>query len=304
MIAKQFAASGIEFVGLDVAPGPCTSAVGSVADRDLVESIMGAGIDAVVHSAALHKPQLATRSAAEFVEVNVVGTLNLLEAALRFGVDRFVMTSTTSVMVTQKIHEGGLPRAVFLDESTGPLEPRNLYGVTKLAAEGLCRAFHLGRGLSCIVLRTSRFFPEDDDSDQGISGPNLKANELLYRRLSVEDAARAHLVALDRVEELGFDLFVLSGPTPFQPSDAKALVSDASKVISTYFPDAPGIYDKVGWQLPRRIERVYDSARAQRVLGFTFEHDFAALLAALKAGDTSFLQRDASYKSPVDSARL
>lgn len=88
--------------------------------------------------------------------------------------------------------------AVWLDERSGPLEPRNIYGVTKLAAEGLCRVHHLTHALPCVILRTSRFFPEADDTHDDIDGANLKATEFLHRRLAVEDCADAHVAALAR----------------------------------------------------------------------------------------------------------
>ena len=100
----------------------------------------------------------------EFVAVNVQGTLNLLEEAVAPGskVDRFVFTSTTSLMISQKIRDGGraAPKeAIWIDETMAPLEPRNIYGVTKLAAEELCRLFHQLHKLPILILRTSRFFP-------------------------------------------------------------------------------------------------------------------------------------------------
>lgn len=299
-VAECISSQGLAFTGLDVAPGQYTDVVGSVADPALVEELMADGVSAVIHTGALHKPQVELRSAQDFVDVNVTGTLNLLEAATRRGVQSFVMTSTTSVMVTQRIHEGGLGRAVFLDESSGPLEPRNIYGVSKLAAEGLARTFSLRHGLPVIVLRTSRFFPEDDDRERGITGPNLKANELLFRRLSVADAALAHLLALERAPALGFGLFVLSAPTPFQPSDAEPLARDAPSVIARYFPRAAAIYASLGWELPRTIERVYVSTRSREMLGFPYADDFGSLLAALERGDQSIIGHDPAYRSPVD----
>ena len=185
--------------GLDVVPGPDTQVLGSVVERSVIDAAFAAeDIEAVIHAGALHKPDIARRPPESFVDVNVTGTLNLLRAAVTAGHERFVMTSTTSLMVTREIREGTGSAAVWLDEHTGPLAPRNIYGVTKLAAEGLCRMHHLEHGLGCIVLRTGRFFPEDDDTIRELSGPNLKANEFLHRRLTVEDAAEAHLVALDR----------------------------------------------------------------------------------------------------------
>ena len=119
-----------------------------------------------------------------------------------------------------------------------PLEPRNIYGVTKLAAEELCRLFHQLHRLPILILRTSRFFPEEDDMAHAIvqSGENTKANEFLFRRLTVEDAAEAHVVALARapadrlrhLHHLGADA-VLAGRL-------RELMADAPSVVARYFP--------------------------------------------------------------------
>ena len=88
------------------------------------------GIEGVIHGAALHKPDIARYPAQSFVDVNVTGTLNLLSAAVAAGHDRFVFTSTTSLMVSQEIHDEAGDAAVWLDERTGPLAPRNIYFVS------------------------------------------------------------------------------------------------------------------------------------------------------------------------------
>jgi nucleoside-diphosphate-sugar epimerase len=215
------------------------------------------------------------------------------------GHDRFVFTSTTSLMISESIRQESGTAAAWLDEDAGPLEPRNIYGVTKLAAEGLCRLHHLERGLNCIVLRTARFFPEEDDTHREMSGPNLKANEFLHRRLTVEDAAEAHVAALERAPAIGFGSFIVSAPTPLARSDAEALKRDAAAVVARYFPDAPRLYAERGWRLPSSIGRVYDASRAERILGFRCRTDFARVLEALQAGRGLPFAHDPSYVSPT-----
>lgn len=299
-LAPLLRQAGHAVVGLDVAPGAETQVVGSVADRGAVErAFADHAIEAVIHAGGLHKPDIARRGAQAFVDVNVTGTLHLLQAALAAGVDRLVFTSTTSLMISQAIRDEADAAAVWLDESTGPLEPRNIYGVSKLAAEGLCRVFHLNHGLNCIVLRTSRFFPEDDDTHAEPSGPNLKANEFLHRRLTVEDAARAHIVALEQAPAVGFGVFVVSAPTPFVRAEALELKRDAAAVVARRFPDAPALYAERGWMLPQRIGRVYDAALAERVLGFRARTDFAAVLDALRQGREPPFAHDPDYLSPL-----
>lgn len=300
-----FTSAGHAVIGLDIAPGPHTTIVGSVADRALVDRIFAEyGIEAVIHCGGLHKPDIARFPAQAFVDTNITGTLNLLQAAVAAGHDRFVFTSTTSLMISQAIRDEVSDKAVWLNENTGPLEPRNIYGVTKLAAEGLCRQHFLEHGLASVVLRTSRFFPENDDTHETPSGPNLKANEFLNRRLTVEDVVRAHGVALEKAPDVGFDIAIVSAPPPFSRDDAGELKANAPAVIRRYFPDVDEVYQRRGWRLPQSIGRVYDSAHAERSLGFRCQTDFAAVLEAARRDAVLPFTHDASYAGPqADVAR-
>jgi len=305
-LAPRLRGAGHEVVGLDVAAGSDTHLVGSVADRSLIDrTFADHAIEAVIHAGALHKPDIARYPAQAFVDVNVIGTLNLLEAAVGAGHNRFVFTSTTSLMITQRIRAGkggGAKASAWLDENSGPLEPRNIYGVTKLSAEHLCRLHHLEHGLNVAILRTGRFFPEDDDMADEIDhdGPNTKANEFLNRRLTVDDAADAHLFALERAGGLGCETFVLSAPTPFLREDAEELMADAPAVIARYFPDAKDLYGRAGWSLPAHIDRVYDAGKAERLLGFRRRTDFRAVLDALRDGVRMPFDHDPHYVSPKE----
>ncbi|HEX8302735.1 NAD(P)-dependent oxidoreductase [Sphingomonas sp.] len=300
-LAPMLREQGHEVIGLDVASGADTDVLGSVADRPLIDRVFGErGIEGVIHAGALHKPDIARYGRQAFIDVNVTGTLNLLEAATAAVHDRFVFTSTTSLMISQSIRDEAGDAAVWLDETSGPIEPRNIYGATKLAAEHLCRLAWAERGLPCIVLRTARFFPEDDDTHRTLSGENLKANEMLHRRLTVEDAARAHIAALERAPVIGFGVYIISAPTPFGRTEAAALKNDAAAVIARHFPDAPELYASKGWELPRSIGRVYDSGLAERELGFRCETGFAAVLDALRAGHDLPFAHDPCYISPKE----
>jgi UDP-glucose 4-epimerase len=305
-LSPRLVERGHAVTGLDIAPPPWTDVQGSVADRALVARLFREHrFEAVIHAGALHKPDIARFPAHAFIDANVAGTLNLLEEAAAAG-GRFVFTSTTSLMISSAIRDEEGDAAVWLDERAGPLEPRNIYGVTKLAAEGLCRIAHLEQDLPCVILRTGRFFPEADDTHADIDGPNLKANELLFRRLSVEDCAEAHIAALERAPAIGFGLFVIAAPTPFRRAQAAALKRNAAAVIAEMFPDAPALYARNGWRLPSRIGRVYDASLAERVLGFRARTDFAAVLTALRDGgplpfadDPFFVSPSAAFSPPA-----
>jgi UDP-glucose 4-epimerase len=136
-----------------------------------------AGADAIVHAATLHKPHVGSHERRQFVDTNITGTLNLLEEAVAAGVSRFIFTSTTSTFGRALTPEEGAP-AAWISEDVVPV-PRNIYGTTKTAAENLCELIAHDHGLPCLILRTSRFFPEPDDRDEVRSAYedlNLKVN--------------------------------------------------------------------------------------------------------------------------------
>jgi UDP-glucose 4-epimerase len=272
-------------VGLDLLASPYTDRVGSITDAALVRSAL-AGTEAVIHAATLHKPHLATHSRQAFVDTNVTGTLRLLEEAVAAGVRAFVYTSTTSAFGAALEPPPGAP-AAWITEDVAPV-PRNVYGVTKVAAESLCELFQRTQGLPCVVLRTSRFFPEADDRAEvraAYADANLKANEYLHRRVDLADVVAAHLLALGRAAEIGFARYVISAPTPLAPEDLAELRRDAPAVVRRRVPEYAGEYERRGWRMFPSIDRVYASERARRELGWRPRYDFAAVLARLRAGE-------------------
>jgi UDP-glucose 4-epimerase len=277
--------AGRDVCGLDRRPSPFTDAVGSITDRSLVrESLRRVG--AVVHAATLHKPHVGTHSRQAFVDTNVTGTLTLLEEAVAAGVGAFVYTSTTSAFGAALTPAAREP-AAWITEEVAPI-PRNIYGATKAAAETLCELIHRTEGLPCLVLRTARFFPEQDDRAEirrAYADGNVKVNELLYRRVDLEDVVSAHLLALERAAAIGFARYVISATTPFTREDLLALRSDAPSVVARLFPDYATLYAARGWRMFPSLERVYVNAKARRELGWQPRHDFGSALARLAAGE-------------------
>jgi UDP-glucose 4-epimerase len=277
--------AGEDVVSVDVLPSPYTTHVGSVADRALVRELV-AGADAVLHAATLHKPHVGSHTREDFVETNVTGTLTLLEESVAAGVGRFVFTSTTSAFGRALTPPAGAP-AAWVTEDVRPV-PRNIYGVTKTAAEDLCELVHRDHGLPVVILRTSRFFPEGDDRDavrEAFDDANLKVNELLYRRVDLADVVSAHRCALERADEIGFGRYIISATTPFTQDDRLALHTDAPPVVARHVPRFPALYEQRGWRMFDAIERVYVNAAARRDLRWEPRYDFAYALERLAAGE-------------------
>jgi len=270
-------------IGLDVKTSPFTQRVGSITDRGFVKECMH-GVDAVIHSATLHKPHIATHSRQDFVDTNVTGTLNLLEEAVSGGVTSFIYTSTTSAFGRSLTPPEGAPAAWITEEVAAV--PKNIYGVTKVAAESLCELIQHKTGLPCLVLRTSRFFPEEDDDRSvrlSFDDANLKVNELLYRRADIEDMVSAHLLAVEKAPGIGFGRYIVSATTPFTRDDLQQLRMNAPAVVKRYVPEFEAEYARRGWTMPQSIDRVYANELARMHLGWRPRHDFQSAIRSLRA---------------------
>lgn len=284
-LMRILAERGEEARGLDIKPSPYTQIVGSIADRGIVREAMR-DVRAVLHTATLHKPHVVTHTRSQFVETNVTGTLNLLEEAADAGVGAFVQTSTTSAFGDALSPPPGTP-AAWIVEDVLPV-PKNIYGATKLAAEHLCRVVAKKRGLPVVVLRTSRFFPEEDDSAEvraAFSNDNIQALELLYRRADIEDMALAHLAAAERAGAIGFGMAIVSATSPFTRDDLPLLNRDADVVIRRHFRESEQLFAQAGWNFLTEIDRVYVNDHARALLGWEPKYDFAHVLRSLQRGE-------------------
>jgi len=268
-------------IGLDIRPSNFTNNVGSILNREFVRHNMK-DIDIVLHTATLHKPHILTRSRQDYIDTNITGTLNLLEEAVRANVQAFIFTSTTSVF-GNAIKPDSI---IWVTEDVVPVS-KNIYGVTKKAAEDLCEIFHRDYHLPCIILRTSRFFPEEDDREdvrKNYDDGNIKANEFLYRRVELEDVVSAHLLAMQKAASIGFGRYIISATTPFTQNDLRELSTDAPKVLKRVFPEYEDVYQARGWKMFPGIDRVYVNERARKDLGWNSKYDFRYVLDCLKAG--------------------
>jgi UDP-glucose 4-epimerase len=277
--------AGHPAIGVDVRQSAFTHMVGSITDRVFVKGCMR-DVHAVLHTATLHKPHVATHTRQDFVDANITGTLNLLEEATAAGVSGFIFTSTTSVFGRALTPPSPAP-AAWITEDVVPV-PKNIYGVTKVAAENLCELFHRLRGLSCLILRTSRFFPEPDDRKQtreSYEDTNAKINEFLYRRVELEDVVSAHLRALERAQAIGFGRYIVSATTPFTRDDLQELRTDAAVVVRRRVPRYEDVYARRRWSMFPGIDRVYVNERATSELGWRPRYDFAHMIELVRAGE-------------------
>ena len=283
-IMRTLQSQGRHARGIDVKSSPFTNAVGSITDSAFVRGHLR-DVTAVIHCATLHKPHVETHSAREFIDTNIAGTLVLLEESVHAGVRAFVYTSTTSAFGSALSPLAAQP-AVWVTESTTSI-PRNIYGVSKAAAESVCELFHRRDGLPVVILRTARFFPEADDDPairSAYTTANVQVNELLYRRADIEDVVDAHLLAVACAPRIGFGRYIISATTPFTTNDLLDLRRATPTVVRSHVPGFEAVFAARGWRMFESIDRVYDNDLARRELGWRPKYDFAYAIAQLRAG--------------------
>ncbi|GAA1935422.1 dTDP-glucose 4,6-dehydratase [Kitasatospora viridis] len=116
---------------------------GDIADRELVPQLLSEA-DAVVNFAAESHVDRSIGDSTEFIRTNVLGTHNLLRAALQQGLPRFLQVSTDEVY-------GSIAEGSWTEES--PLEPNSPYAAAKASADLLVRSYARTHGLNASITR-------------------------------------------------------------------------------------------------------------------------------------------------------
>ncbi|RLE48627.1 MAG: hypothetical protein DRJ31_06840 [Candidatus Methanomethylicota archaeon] len=219
------------------------------------------GVDAIFHLAALIDVQESLRKPKTYHEVNSTGTLNLLKAATKQKITKFIYTSTCAVY--------GNPIRLPIDENH-PLNPLSPYAASKLSAENYCKAFSKSYGLKTTILRLFNVYgPNQNTSKYSgvilefikrirrdkppiIFGDGNQTRDFIY----VEDVADFLIKALEidangvfnigtgkqtSINQLASTLLKITGKSHLKPiyekprpGDIKHSVADISKAVKTF----------------------------------------------------------------------
>jgi nucleoside-diphosphate-sugar epimerase len=271
--------------GLDRSPGSAVQWVADLGDETVLRRALD-GVDALVHTAALHAPHVGHVSDSEFQRINVDATRRLLDLATAAGVSRIVFTSTTALYGDAV---DAPDRAAWVDEALEP-QPRTVYHRTKLAAEALLHEAAGQGGPSLRILRMSRCFPEP---------ANAMAVLRLHRGIDARDVADAHARAVDHAGAPS-ETFVISGATPFRQADAERLKRDAPALIAERCPALVEAFVARKWPIPQSIDRVYCAEAAIARLGWSPRFGFDEVLRQYDEESGEVLPPEAAYA--VDGA--
>ncbi len=259
-IVKQLRVKNYDVFGIDVLEAETTDKLVDIRDAEQL-NLITEGFEAIIHTAAIHGKHYELKyPRAEFIKTNIDGTFNLLNACVLNGITKFLYTSTTSIYGKAMVNNN---QAVWVDETLTP-DPRDIYDITKLTAELLCRDFFEKENIETTVLRVSRFLPEDE---------NTKAIHRLYRGLDEQDGATAHILALEKTFKT-FEIYNISNESPFKKPDLKELITSPKKVIKRYYPNIEKIFADKNWVFPNKIDRVYSIEKAKNELNFKPTRNF------------------------------
>lgn len=206
-----------------------------------------AGVTAILHIAALHGHAWQQAGDDTAFAVNVLGTQNILAAAVRQQVRRVVFTS--SIWATG--HGGAVPD-LPLDEAL-PREPVELYGLTKILGEQMCRYYSARHELSTIVLRPGGIQPAEKYAPHDPS--------YLFGTADVRDVAQAHRLALELPATVRHEVFIITADSPLARVSAAEYQADPAAALARVCPQAGPV------QLPATAEW-YTIAKARRDLGY------------------------------------
>ncbi|MEL6190899.1 MAG: NAD(P)-dependent oxidoreductase [Bacteroidota bacterium] len=252
-----------DVTGIDISHSPTTHNLVDLTNKQAVEDACR-GQHAIIHTAALHAPHVQIHSKEAFIDTNIKGTLYLLEAAQEHGIRRFVYSSSTSVYGKSLVNPY---QAVWVTEELAP-RGRDIYDITKLAAEGLCEDLFDASGLVTVSLRVSRFWKEPLPD---------KLWYRLYRGLDVIDAAKAHEQAL-QFPTNQYEVFNISGETPFLPDEVETLLHDPTHLLQQKAEELLPFFEEMGWEVPKQIDRVYAIEKAKKLLWYKPTHSYLSLI--------------------------
>jgi len=216
---------------------------GDVRDEKLLLEIVK-NIDGMIHLAAVVSVDEAIERPKEAFEINGIGTLNLLELARKYDIEKFVYASSAAVY--------GDPIEIPISENH-PLNPKNPYGASKLSAEMLVNSYRETYGLKTISLRYFNVYgPRMKPGPYAgavikfvsaalknkkitIFGDGNQIRDLIY----VSDVARANIIALEKNETGVFNVGTGKG-TKIIDVARRIIELTKSKSEITYTPPRPG----------------------------------------------------------------
>ena len=225
------------------------------------------GVDVIAHLAALISADTST----QFIDVNVKGTCNILEAALKNGIKKVVYAS--SVWAASR----GLSVPYLPIDENIPCKPEGMYDITKRMGEEFCEYFYRMYGLNTMILRLCGYYPVEGFSSEGdilwdkIDLPAFAGRFVgtgpAFKLTNAWDLTQAFKAAIED-EKIQHDVFIIGLGAPFMREDAEGLKNMPLAVLEKYYPGASEFFKEIGVDVPE-IRFWYNTEKAKKHLGFS-----------------------------------
>ena len=260
VLAPRLVAAGYAVVSLDpessAQPG-VESVHGSILDRPLVDEVV-ASSDLIIHIAAWHGYHAFTnaKTTEEFWDLNMTGTFNLLEACARHNKKRFIFISSTST-----------------DEWP------EVYGMTKVLGEELCRAYAMRHCMQIIALRPRAFIPWWNS--KVYSSKQEWASWFARGAVHIDDVAQSVERACRLVEDISspfFETIEIDGKQDFSAQEREVwLKIGAKQFLAERFPAYAAAIAQATF-IPQRPPTYKDLTKAKTLLGYEPGYGYEELL--------------------------
>lgn len=264
-VVQMLKARGTEVVALDriasILPDGSSVQACDLGDVHRLYQLIGKRVDGVIHCGGHSGPMVARDEPYSIVQVNIVGTANMLELARGLKARRFVYCSSTSAY-------GTTPEGLVAEDA--PLRPTSLYGASKVASEYLVTAYAEQYGLDGLSLRLCWIYGPrrttdclvrqliDDALDHRPS--RIPFGEDFHRHyMHVDDAARALILALD-VDKPGRRTYNVTG-------GRRTTLGEVARVVGRVLPEAD-IALQSGPDPVDDIQHAFDTRAAERDLAY------------------------------------
>ncbi len=245
---------GVEFVSGDITDFPF-----------LFETVKDRGVRKIVHTAAITFIPTAVEKPSLTLNVNTVGTFNILEASRILDLEKLVYISTSSIY--------GDFQYTPADEKH-PINPKDIYGATKAAADRLTASYHSTYGLPAAIVRTSSVYGPGDlekrvaknfieNALQGIplevQGGGVQRRDFSY----VKDVARGIVLTLESKRSDG-EVFNITGGTDHS-------IMELALTVKTFIPQAE--IKETGARAVDVKRGRLDISKAKKILGYAPLYD-------------------------------
>ncbi|HOZ49929.1 MAG TPA: NAD(P)-dependent oxidoreductase [Candidatus Hydrogenedentes bacterium] len=260
VVVRELAEKGHDVTGFDLRPVELDGArfvEGSVTDPDAVAKAVE-GMDAIVHLAAIpcYRPEIPV---ADFMQVNVVGTSNVLDAAGRHGVQRVAMASSDSSLGFVFSFNRFSPEYFPIDEAH-PRRPQDPYGLSKLLGEELCKSASRRYGFRTIALRFCWVWFEDTygQHDAILAGDPAVLAKTMWGYVDVRDAAQACRLAVESADPTPHDAFFITAEDTYSKTPSLEL-------IRAHYPEVRRVSEAF---LDDPFRSIFDITKARTFLGY------------------------------------